>query len=151
MMDASNSAQSRDIYDNGLIEQVHEGMRVFDSLGKEIGKVHDVRMGDPSAVTDAGEEHTLMTPDANAVASRVGTVLGADADDLGPKLPDPERSRLLRIGFFTIETGGILGIGSKERYVSSDVISDVVGDRINLLVPMDELPVGHGEDRPLAA
>lgn len=151
MMDANNSAQSRDIYDNRLIEQVHEGMRVFDSTGKEVGKVHDVRMGDPSAVTGEGEEHTLMTPDANAVASRVGTVLGADVDDLGLKLPEPERSRMLRMGFVTVQSGGILGIGSKERYVRSDLISDVVGDRVNVLVTMDELPVAHGEDRPLAA
>ncbi len=151
MMDANNSAQSRDISDNSLIEHVNEGMRVFDSLGKEVGKVHDVRMGDPSAVTDAGEEHTLMTPDANAVASRVGTVLGADVDDVGLRLPEPERSNMLRMGFFTVESGGILGIGAKELYVRSDMISDVMGDRVNLLVPMDELPTAHGEDRPLAA
>ncbi len=151
MMDANNSAQSRDIFDNGLMEQVHEGMRVFDSLGKEIGKVDDVRMGDPSAVTDAGEDHTLLTPDATSVASRVGTVLGADPDDVGPRVPDPERSRLLRMGYFSVKSGGILGIGAKDRYVRSDMISDVVGDRVNLLVPMDELPSEHDEDRPLAA
>ncbi len=151
MMDANNSAQSRDIFDSRLIEQVHEGMRVFDSTGKEVGKVHDVRMGDPRAVTDEGEEHTLMTPDANAVASRVGTVLGADVDDLGLRLPEPERSGMLRMGFLTVRTGGILGIGAKELYVRSDMIFDVMSDRLSLLVPMDELPVAHDEDRPLAA
>ncbi len=151
MMDANNSPQSRDVYDNRLIEQVHEGMRVFDSLGKEIGKVDDIRMGDPGAVTDAGEEHTLMTPDADAVASRVGTVLGTDVDDFGPRLPEPERSSMLRMGFFSVKSGGIFGIGAKERYVRADTISDIVGDRVNLLVTMDELPTGHDEDRPLAA
>ncbi len=151
MMDANNSAQSRDIFDSGLIGQVQEGMRVFDSTGKDVGRVDDIRMGDPGAVTDAGEDHSPMTPDATAVASRAGAVLGVDDDDLGPKVPEPERSSMLRMGFFSVKSGGILGIGAKELYVRADMISDVVGDRVNLMVPADELPHEQSDDRPLAA
>jgi hypothetical protein len=151
MMDANNSAQSRDVFDSQLIEQVHEGMRVFDVNGKEIGKVDDVRMGDPSAVTDEGESHTMTTPDVDAVASRTGAVLGVDDDDLGPKVPDPERSRMLRMGFLKVESGGILGIGAKERYVRADQIASVMGDRVTLRVAEDELVGEHHDDRPLAA
>jgi hypothetical protein len=150
MMDANNSAQSRDVFEHQLIEQAQEGMRVFDVAGKEVGKVEDVRMGDPSAVTDAGQEHSTLTSGAAEIGRRIPLIM-EDPDDVGPTVPEPERSNLLRMGYIKVQAGGILGIGSQYRYVRADLISDIVGDRIMLAVPADELPT-EGEDRnPLAA
>src|SRR5438105_2182227 len=43
---------------SSAIARVREGMRVLDVAGSEIGKVEYVQMGDPEAVTTAGNQAT---------------------------------------------------------------------------------------------
>jgi hypothetical protein len=146
MLDANNRAQSGDVFDHKLIERVQEGMRVSDSAGKEVGKVELVRMGDPEAVTTAGQDHTMFTPEASRIAGRV-ELLGEHDDADEPEIPEPERSAMRRMGFLKVERGGFLGIGEKEHYVRADLIADVQGDRVILAVAEDQLPEEADDDR----
>jgi hypothetical protein len=146
IFDADNRAQRGNISDNKLIEKVYDGMRVFDSAGKDLGKVEFVRMGDPEAVTTAGQEHSMFAPGAARVAGR-NELLGEHDDADEPELPEPERSSMLRMGFFKVESGGFLGIGEKERYVRADLIADVSGDRVTLAVTAEQLPSEADDDR----
>src|SRR5215211_3839727 len=52
----------------GLIAQVRVGMEVHDSLGEHIGKVTDIRLGDPDAI-DIGRGDASMPGEGFAVAS----------------------------------------------------------------------------------
>ena len=44
---------------NDPITRVHEGMRVVDARGQEVGRVQYVQMGDPEAITSAGNEGSI--------------------------------------------------------------------------------------------
>ena len=134
-MNANNPLES-DRFD--LIERVHEGMRVFDSAGEDLGKVELVRMGDPEALTTQGQEHSMMTDRAADVSRRV-ELLGDDDDD-EPEVAPAIRRTLLRVGFIKVESGGFLGIGEKERYIRADQIASVEGDRVTLSVTANQLP-----------
>ena len=146
-MDASNSAQSGGVFEHQLIEQVHEGMTVIDSSGKDIGKVELVRMGDPEAITTMGQGRSVVDRGLVRDADRV-PLLGDDDDDDEPEVPRAERSSMLRMGFFKVESGGVLGIGETERYVRADLIASVEGDRVRLAVAEHQLP-HEADDHPL--
>ncbi len=101
-----------------IIAQVRPGMTVVDATGEELGTVDYVRMGDPGAAT-------------------VGADLPADpgffeaifAGHSEPDLPEPLRSRLLRLGFIKIDGAGWI---DTDRYVTADFIDRVSGDTVTL-------------------
>src|SRR5207249_1306676 len=47
------------VFKSKLIERVQEGMRVIDANGDDIGSVEHLKMGDPEALTTAGNEPTV--------------------------------------------------------------------------------------------
>ena len=103
---------------NDAISQVRAGMRVIDADGTDVGKVKDVLIGDPEAVTTQG---------------------GLGDDDLpggaaggGPALPHADRARLLRTGYVVVRSGGLL---PKQRFASAEEIAEVQGDVVQLTVP----------------
>lgn len=103
---------------NDAISQVRTGMRVIDADGANVGKVKDVLIGDPEAVTTEG---------------------GLGSDDIpggaagrGPAMPHADRARLLRTGYVVVRSGGII---PRQRFAAADEIAEVHGDVVQLTVP----------------
>ena len=115
--------------DTSAMARVQEGMRVVDAAGDDVGKVEYLQMGDPEAVTTAGNQYQ-PTDLVGRVVER------ALADESEPAVPDPLRTELQRTGYLKIGGHGILG---KARYVSSERVSAVTGDTVRLSVRKGDL------------
>ena len=105
----------------GPIEHVHEGMRVVDAAGDDIGTVAMVKMGDPQAATIGANADTW-----DNVGQDFANVFGWDAE---PDLPPQLAAHLLRVGFIKIDTKGLF---AKDRYVPADRVAGVSGDTVGL-------------------
>ena len=92
------------------LARVVEGMRVIDHRGALVGKVKEVRFGDPDAVTAAGQPR--------------GPRLHSD-------LPPNEAALLQRVGYLRISNG----IFARDTYVSPDEIIGVQGELVQLADP----------------
>jgi hypothetical protein len=101
-----------------IIEQVREGMHVVASDGKKIGKVEDLKMGDPEAVTSDGQ----TDPDTGGL---VNTVI--DGFAVTSKLPRHDAERLLRMGYVKVDRSGLL---AGHAYFASDELDRVEGDTV---------------------
>jgi hypothetical protein len=110
------------------ISQVHEGMHVIDVTGTEVGRVQAVQMGDPEAVTVDTE-----SPSRTVVESAIQAV---SMDEPEPDVPEPLRTRLRRSGYVKIDGPDLL---DTDRYVGSEAVREVRGDRVQLSVRKDEL------------
>ena len=110
----------------GAISQAREDMRVVDSTGESVGSVREVRMGDPAAVTDAGQEHAGPGGIGQVIADMV----------TGGDLPAQAQARLARTGYLRIDADGLF---SGTRYAAADEIAEVTGDTVRLTVPADRL------------
>src|SRR3954468_24747517 len=112
-----------DTVEGGPISDVMIGDSVVDSTGKEIGTVKFVKMGDPNAATDEGQE--------DSGPGFLG--LGGDAYDLG-NLPEQARHQLLRVGFIHIDVSW-----ADDRFAPADQIARVENNTVYLTVPEAEL------------
>jgi hypothetical protein len=101
-----------------IMEQVHEGMHVVASDGKKIGKVEDLKMGDPEAVTSDGQ----TDPETGGLAN---TVIESFA--VSSSLPRHAAERLLRIGYVKVNRSGFL---AGHGYFASDELDRVDGDTL---------------------
>jgi hypothetical protein len=112
----STDVQRHDEYRGGIrpIAFVREGMRVIDATGKDIGKVSFVKLGDPGAVTTAGQ----------------------DVDGNEPHVPGELAEHLLRVGFVKIDRKGIF---SRDAYAAADQVDRIEGGAVHLSVPEDAL------------
>ncbi|WP_052207571.1 hypothetical protein [Sinomonas humi] len=104
-----------------VIEQVREGMHVVGPDGKKIGKVAELKMGDPEAVTTEGQ----TAPETGGLGSLI--------DDLAEtaKLPRHIAERLLRLGYVKVDKSGLL---AGDRYVAADELDRVEDDTLWLNV-----------------
>ena len=107
---------------NRVLNQIHEGMRVVDANGEEIGKVADLQMGDPDAVTVSDE------PQPGFFAP----IFGGDEPDVA----EPMRSQLLRVGYVKVDGKGLI---HTDRYLTAAVIGRVTGETVHLTVAKDSL------------
>ncbi len=115
-----------------LIERVREGMEVVDAQGQRIGTVEAVNMGDPQAATTQGNE-VQTTP------GLVGATARAFSGDLPePEVPEPLRSRLIRIGYIKVDGPNLF---DTDRYVRADQIVDVAGNRVVVGELKSKLPM----------
>ena len=110
------------VMSNKAMKLVREGMRVVDAKGDDIGTVEEFKMGDPEAMTTRGNE------------SHPGEPVWPDDDE--PKVPEPIRSDLLRMGFVKIDTGDIF---DRDLYVRADVVDAVSNDTVTLTLPKERL------------
>jgi hypothetical protein len=104
-------------------------MHVIDATGAEVGRVEIVRMGDADTVTTEGNE------------GRPTDLIGAIGeailpDEREPDVPEPLRSRLLRSGYIKVDGPDIL---DTDRYVSSEHVREVSGERVQLSVRKEDL------------
>src|SRR5918996_1465271 len=108
-----------DTVEGGPISMVMIGDAVVDSTGKEVGTVKFVKMGDPNAATDEGQEDT----DPGILG------LGGDGYDLG-NLPEQARHQLMRVGFIHIDVSW-----ADDRFASPNQIARVENNTVYLSVP----------------
>src|SRR5215831_18782923 len=126
--------------------QVHDGMVVYDAMGKQIGRVSGAYSGagSPLAPTAQAPVDTPVAavpvpisagaqqpaPLMQPVMQPVASVEGADLD-----LPREMRERLLHDGFMRIDAGFL----RHHRYALREQIQRVEGDSVMLNVPFDAL------------
>lgn len=113
---------------DGSIAEVREGMRVVDVDGKALGRVQEIRMPDPGAVTargqgTAGDDGLLVHLAHVAVAFGGGSVPRGQAQE-----------RLARLGYVRVDA---CGVSSGDRYVAGDEIVSVTAETVHLNVPID--------------
>jgi hypothetical protein len=128
---SSTVASDLTAHQEALFAQIREGMRVVDADGKNVGKVELVSMGDPEAVTTAGQE---MAPTGGVL----GDVARALTDFEGePDVPEPLRSQLVRTGYVKVDGPGWI---DTDRYLTAEMIASVTADEVRLAAPRDALP-----------
>jgi hypothetical protein len=110
------------------IQLVHEGMRVVDLNGDDIGAVEFVKMGDPNAATIGAD-----APGDGGFLRDVAKAFGWGAE---PDLPATLRARLLRVGFIKVDGKGLT---DTDRYVMADKIASVSNDTVRLTLPKNRL------------
>jgi hypothetical protein len=125
-MSTDNTAEGQmysDTVEGGPISMVKNGDSVVDSTGKEVGTVKFVKMGDPNAVTDEGQED-----DSPGFLG-----LGGDSYDLG-NLPEQARHQLMRVGFIHIDVSG-----ADDRFAAAGQVARVENNTVYLSVPEADL------------
>jgi hypothetical protein len=121
-MSTDNTPEGRmnsDTVEGGPISQVMIGDRVVDSTGKEVGTVKFVKMGDPNAATNQGQED-----DGPGIWT-----FGGGSYDMG-NLPEQARHQLLRVGFIHIDVSW-----ADDRFAGSGQIARVEDNTVYLSVP----------------
>jgi uncharacterized protein (TIGR02271 family) len=162
---------SQPIFLSTPLEQVREGMSVIDADGRPLGTVTRLQLGDPQAVTTAGNEPStsaepgvLLAPAAatQGGAGVVGSLWGSDIDGLGD-VPDVLRRDLRRAGFIQVDGVGLEGA---KRFIPGDRIAEVSDDIVRLhaastgsvapaeiprasTTAADRAPHSDGESRPV--
>jgi hypothetical protein len=129
-MSTDNTAEGEmysDTVESGPISMVMTGDTVVDSTGKEVGTVKFVKMGDPNAVTDEGQED-----DSPGFLG-----LGGDSYDMG-NLPEQARDQLMRVGFIHIDVSW-----ADDRFAGAGQIARVENNTVYLSVPEADL-IGQG-------
>jgi hypothetical protein len=104
---------------------VEEGMDVRDVSGQSIGKVRDVYLGAPGAISGATDQA------AEGSLDRLVTAL-TPADPL----PREVIERLQQQGFIRIDSAGLF---ASDRYATAEQIASVSRDGVRLAVNRDEL------------
>lgn len=113
----------------GPIELVREGMTVVDCNGEKVGKVEGLKMGDPGAATEVGNE----LQDTGFLGDVAEAFAG---DEREPDVPAPLRAQLLRTGYIKVDGGFLI---ETDRYVAADQIASVEGDTVHLRAAKDDL------------
>jgi len=119
-----------------LPQDVHKGMRVFDRLNHEIGKVEDFRFSEnednPEIVP--GELDASDRYENDSLVEDVARAFVAD------EVPEALRERLLTEGYIRLDTKGLF---AADRYILPDQIVASTGDSLMLSVTKDELTKAH--------
>jgi hypothetical protein len=120
---------------NKTLQQVVEGMDVFDRHGDKIGKVERVFFGEVSSEENEYGKGSTTAAGADMPGERSWITDLAEVfapDDL----PDTMQSRLLREGFIRLDASGLF---ASDRYVMPEQIASVSNDGVRLSVRRDDL------------
>ena len=117
-----------------LLQQIEEGMDVYDVNGDKIGEVSDLFLGTTSDEAEAYTAGSANVPDPDVYRD------DSFAEDIaealsGRDMPKELRERLLQHGYIRID-GGLL---KSDQYAMSDQISSVDSDGVRLSVTSDGL------------
>ena len=128
----------RPVFDEGrnktILNQIHENMRVCDSIGEEIGRVREVFLG---AVADTANQRGRGPATASTPEMRDETLVDQIAESFADApLPEVLRERLLREGFIRIDSNGLF---ASDRFALPDQIESVSDDCVQLRLAKAEL------------
>jgi hypothetical protein len=117
--------------DAGPIADVEVGMQVVDTTGARLGVVADLSMSDRSALTTQGNEF-------HPIGGQLRELLGVFSRDIvmEPRVREPVRTRLMRVGYLKIVAPGR---SHRARYVRADRIAGVRGNCVELSVCDNEI------------
>lgn len=117
-----------------ILEQVRDGMKVYDANNNELGTVDYVYLGEASpGAAEVGDVPETVMPPTDTRDELIGMVQRAfDKDDLPKEL----RDRLLLAGFVHVDVPGLF---AHNRYVLSDQIAQVTGEGVILRATRQEL------------
>lgn len=120
---------------NSILNQINEGMRVFDREDNEIGTVRKVFLG---SVTEEMNERGGGPATASSPEMRDDTLVDnlAEAFAVDEPLPETVRERLLRHGFIRIDVSGLF---ASDRFAMPEQIGSVSEDQVRLRLTKDEL------------
>lgn len=107
-----------------LPQDIQIGTRVFDSEGRHIGRVDDLKYPGNSTLSEGGAAHDAIIVDA------VADAFGQD------QVPEPLRSQLLRDGYIHLDAHGLF---ARDRYVLPEQISKRDEEGLFLNVTIDAL------------
>lgn len=107
---------------NEPVRHVTEGMRVVDADGADVGKVTDLKMGDPQAATAEGQETEQL--------GLVSVLLSSE-----PRVPEQQARHLLRTGYIKVDRSGLF---SGHLYVSGEDIAAVSDDVVRLAFVVED-------------
>jgi hypothetical protein len=118
-----------------ILQQINEGMPVYDRRGDKIGTVEYVYLGE---LTDVDETYGPEESSSSLVDGSEGSLIEefARAIVLTEQIPDFWRERLLSHGFIRISSTGLF---TANRYVMPAQIACVSDNRIMLCVSKDRL------------
>jgi hypothetical protein len=119
------------VVDPGPIVGVEIGMPVVDVEGTPLGVVEYLDMSDPEAVTTEGNR---LLPAAGWMRDLAAALTGDNV--MEPHVPEPLRTRLVRIGYIKLAAPGLL---CHQRYVRADRIARVCAGRIELTVRAEDV------------
>ncbi len=118
-----------------VLDQIHDGMKVYDADQKEVGKVDFVQLSDENprnpVPETAGVSPTVRNDaEGDSLVRDIAQVF--DPDDI----PKEMRSRLMREGFVRVDAAGLF---KSDRYIFPNQIKSVNGDKVMLKVNKDDL------------
>jgi hypothetical protein len=118
-----------------LLQQIREGMDVYDANGEQVGTVDSVHFGEPEAITTESDRGR------GEGGGGTENPLGGDSDgslfdilDLG--LGPEANERMQRFGYITIDGKGLF---SGKKFASSQEITSVSGNEVALSATKDAL------------
>ena len=119
-----------------LPQNVHVGMKVFDRMNKEIGKVENFRFSENE------DDPDVQPADIDASdRRRQGGLVQDIAEALVPDdMPQVLRERMLNEGYVQLDTKGLF---AADRYIFPEQIDSTSGDALLLNVSKDELMKRH--------
>jgi hypothetical protein len=117
-----------------ILEQINDGMAVFDLKGEHMGQVEHVFLGADLDSTQDYSGDELSATNASIWSSIIDHVL--DALFGKDELPQSLRNRLINDGFIQVEGEGLF---ASERYILRGQVAHVSGDEVHLNVTKDEL------------
>jgi len=118
-----------------ILQQIYEGMPVYDQRGDKIGTVEYVYLGE---LTEVDEKFGPGEFTSSIVDGSEGSLIEefARAIVLTEQVPDIWRERLLSHGFIRISKTGLF---TADRYAMPAQIASVTDDRVMLCVSRDRL------------
>ena len=119
-----------------LPRDVHVGMKVFDRMNNEIGKVEDFKFSE-------NEDDPEVIPediDASDRERRGGLVEDIAEPFAHDDMPEVLRDRLLTEGYIRLDTKGLF---AADRYILPEQIDSSSGEALLLNVSKDELMKRH--------
>jgi hypothetical protein len=119
-----------------LPRDVHVGMKVFDRMNNEIGKVEDFKFSENE------ENPAVIFEDVDAAdRPREGGLVEDIAEAFAPDdMPEVLRDRLLTEGYIRLDTKGLF---EADRYILPEQIDSSSGNALLLNVSKDELMKRH--------
>lgn len=107
-----------------VMKDIHEGMRVVDVAGTDMGTISTVKLPSDGQATPEGSE---MRP--RGMVARLFS-----SGPAGPDLPEALRDRLMLSGYIEVDGPGLI---DADRYVPADQIAGVSDDVVRLSVRHD--------------
>jgi hypothetical protein len=123
---------------HALPQDLHKGMKVYDSTDTHIGTVEDFKFTDEDPATPGPETSDVNRVERERDDDLVGILARAFSPD--DDLSDEVKDKLMREGFVRIDADGLF---AADRYITPDQIASSQNDRLVLNVPKSALMKTH--------